>query len=905
MSLKDLNLKAVYRTEEDNILEDFYIPALEQSVKYDRAVGFFSAGMLSYAAQGLSAFINNNGNIRLIIGGELSPEDYLAIKTGYNLRSNFSEKAGEEFSEIFEYVIENTSDSLFFRRLELISFLVANGQLNIKVALRRRGMYHEKIGIFTDTEDNKIIFQGSANETTSALLPDFNFESINVFQSWRTELKDHFEPYVNGFEKLWENRVLNTFVIDFPAAAKKKLISIAKNAPTLITPKLEAELFNKEDRKIEQLSSEAVLPQVPKYLDGEEFSIREHQKKALENWKGKDLRGIMALATGAGKTITAIFGAVRIFTGAKRLFVTIAVPYQSLADQWVEVLHKFNIYPIKCYESTAQWNEELKQKISLYKDKFLPFVCVVVVNRTLQSETFQNLIKQVPGENFLWIGDECHHHSSEKMIECLPEQARWRLGLSATPENFWNKEATERLIEYYGAIVAEYSLKEALADKVLTPYKYFPILVDLTEGEAFEYEEISKKIGQIVAYNQSGQIDPETNESLKTLLIKRARIIGKAENKLIVLEQTLRGERPKPLTLFYCGDGSVEGEESGELIRQVEAVSSAIDKLGWRCSRFTAEESRAERQDILDSFRLGMIDAMVAIKCLDEGIDVPACRTAYILASSRNPKQFIQRRGRILRRSPGKEYAEIYDFIVKIPNSLLENNEIEKKLLRAELNRVAEFASLAMNSFDTVKILRPILKNYNLEYLLTEFININIDEDVEMFYPTPLDKISNETDENSVKPLKLYEDYSRQQVQQTFAPEDSFTRGAGLWGISGIVPIPKRPGDFVFFVTFSQEWGGHTFDEGITEEGILTWQSQPSQSLDMPQIKQFINHDESKNSIYLFLRTKRSGSYTYLGRLKYISHDLERENPVYFQWQIIEGAVPPQIRERIGLDPVS
>lgn len=725
MSFKNTRLKAVYRTEEDNILEDFYIPALKEAVKYDRAVGFFSAGMLSYAAQGLSAFVNNNGSIRLIIGGELQPADYLAIKTGYGLRGIFTEKVSEVFANQFEQAIENTSDTLFYRRLEILSFLVAGGQLNIKIALRRRGMYHEKIGIFTDAEGDKIIFQGSANETTSALLPDFNFESINVFQSWRTELKDHFEPYVNGFEKLWDNRVANTLVIDFPEAAKKKLISIAKNAPRLITPELEAELFNKTDETVEHQSNIS-QPQIPQYFDGHEFKPKEHQKKALENWKSYgDYHGIMALATGAGKTITAIFGAVKIFERTKRLFVTIAVPYQSLADQWVEVLQKFNIYPIKCYESAAQWNEELKQKISLYNDKFLPFVCAVVVNRTLQSENFQNLIKQVPGEHFLWIGDECHHHDGKKIVESLPEQARWRLGLSATPDNFWNDEATQRLKSYYGSIVAEYSLKEALADEVLTPYKYFPTLVDLTENESFEYEEISKKIAQIAAYNQTSQTNPETNESLKTLLIKRARILGKAENKLIVLEQVLNGQNPKSQVLFYCGDGSVEDEETGDLVRQIEAVSSVLDKLGWRCSHFTARESRAERQDILDNFRLGTIHAMVAMKCLDEGIDVPACKTAYILASSRNPKQFIQRRGRILRRSPGKEYAEIYDFIVKIPNSLLENNEIEKKLLKAELKRVAEFASLAMNSLDTIKILRPVLKNYNLEHLLTNFINMN------------------------------------------------------------------------------------------------------------------------------------------------------------------------------------
>lgn len=171
----------------------------------------------------------------------------------------------------------------------------------------------------------KVIFQGSANETPSALLPDFNFESINVFESWRTELKNHYEPYLNGFEKLWENRSANTFVTDFPEAAKRKLISIAKSIPKLITPKLESELF-KEDKASEP-QSRAIHPEIPLYLDGREFMIKDHQRKALESWKAHDLLGIMKLVTGAGKTITAIFGAVKILESTKRLFVVIAVPY--------------------------------------------------------------------------------------------------------------------------------------------------------------------------------------------------------------------------------------------------------------------------------------------------------------------------------------------------------------------------------------------------------------------------------------------------------------------------------------------------------------------------------------------------------------------------------------------------
>lgn len=139
-----------------------------------------------------------------------------------------------------------------------------------------------------------------------------------------------------------------------------------------------------------------------------------------------------------------------------------------------------------------------------------------------------------------------------------------------------------------------------------------------------------------------------------------------------------------------------------------------------------------------------------------------------------------------------------------------------------------------------------------------------------------------------MKTLIQYEEYSRKEVHRIFSPQTTFTPGAGTWGLQGIVALPNRSNNFVFFVTFGKEQSGHVFDEGITEDGVLSWQSQPSQSLKDSQIQQFLSHDELTNSIYLFLRTKKDRPYTYLGKLKYLSHDTEREKPVWFQWQILD-----------------
>lgn len=711
--LRALNLKAVYRSDEDNILEDFYLPALSVANHYDRAVGYFSAAMLSYAAQGISAFLQNDGKMRLIIGGELAAEDDRAIREGYEMRS-ISERFGLNIVD----AIERVNDALFYRRLEALSWLIGCGRLDIKVALRKKGMYHEKIGIIRDHDGDAIVFQGSANETANALLPDFNFESINVFPCWREDFKPHFLPYQRGFERLWANEAKNTYVIHFPEAARRKLVKIAENC-RILKPELEVELSRAASTKPEDSSDlSSMTPAVPATFDGREFKMADHQLAALNAWRARDFRGILAHATGSGKTITAIYGAIRVFQATKRLVFGIAVPYQNLADQWVSILKQFNIAAVRCYGSRQQWHAHLSNLCTLFSAGAANLVCFVVVNRTLQTPEFVNIIRQFPEGNFMWIGDECHHHSSVNLSAVLPPNAKLRLGLSATPEHYIDTEATQRLKDYYGDIVSEFTLAQALEAKVITPYQYYITAIDLTDEEIASYLELSQKISQLAARSRSTDVESSGDDQVRALLSQRARLLGCAAGKLSALEELLADKKPTPLTLFYCGDGSIEDDETGDWQRHVDQISTLLYSHRWKCSHFTSRESREEREQLLASFRLGIIDALVAIRCLDEGIDVPACRTAYLLASSRNPKQFIQRRGRILRKAPGKEFAVIFDFLVKFPPSRFAADEYERQLVKAELKRVAEFAKLATNAADAVRSLMPVLQRYDLAHAI-------------------------------------------------------------------------------------------------------------------------------------------------------------------------------------------
>lgn len=719
--LQDLTYKGVYKSDQDHILEDFYFPTLSVANSYDRAVGFFSASTISYAAQALSVFVKHGGQIRLILGAFSDNEDLEAVKQGYR-EKEISEKIGNELLSMISHV----SDELFQNRFETLSWLVAHGRLDVKIALRERGMYHDKVGIIADEAGDRVVFAGSANESTHALLPTHNYESINVFRSWIPEHAEFYDPHIESFDRLWRNESRSTAVIDIPTAVKEKLIATARSMAYTPDPEIEAAIAARIlARAGRAVSTATSKPREPATINGQPFKMRDHQIAALEAWKAKgDFQGTFDLATGAGKTITAIHAIVKLSEKIDGLACVIAAPYQNLADQWVDILSTFNIYPVKCYVSRAQWEDKLRSMVHELTMGSRSFAAIVVVNRTLKSPEFQECLSKIKGNRLLWIGDECHHHTSKAYEGFLPIHARYRIGLSATPEHYLDEERNERLNEFYGDIVSRYTLKQAIQDKVLTPYVYYPHLVEFTEEEAEEFVDLSEQIGRIMARKNSkgGEMIPQ----LTGLLMRRARLVGSAANKLPTLQAVLTGEKPTQHTLFYCGDGTVETDEEEDASedsiaqgkRQVEALSSMLHGMSWDVSRFTSRESRKDRDNIMENFRLGIIDAMVAIRCLDEGIDVPACSTAYILASSRDPRQFVQRRGRILRRSPGKEQALIHDFITVLPQDFDTDSQYAKRLIKSELGRVAEFSSLSENRSESYATLAPVLRVYDLEHMI-------------------------------------------------------------------------------------------------------------------------------------------------------------------------------------------
>lgn len=442
------------------------------------------------------------------------------------------------------------------------------------------------------------------------------------------------------------------------------------------------------------------------------LQARDYQRRAIEAWLSNQGQGILNMATGTGKTITSLLAASELATLQEgRLVLIVAAPYQHLVDQWVTELREFGVSPLRAYQSRSTWTDDVVSRLTEFSTGVRDVVAIVTTHATFASEHFQGILSRVDGSQTLLIADEVHHMGAPHIREHLPDAVRARLGLSATPERWYDEAGTEALLSYFASgVVFEYGLQEAIDNGHLCEYYYVPHIISLTPDEEEEYLALSKAIGRRMASQggdgQTGDADLTADETLKQLLFKRARLIGTAENKLPRLRSLIERSGELDHALVYCSDGSVETGEGEQTKRQLRAATQLLGtELGMRVHQFTYEEDQETRERLLSDFESGTLQALVAIRCLDEGVDVPATRTAFILASSSNPRQFVQRRGRILRPHEGKDSAVIHDFIVAPPGSVRSpggNTEfdVERNLIKKELSRVATFATAAKNHPD-------------------------------------------------------------------------------------------------------------------------------------------------------------------------------------------------------------
>lgn len=448
-------------------------------------------------------------------------------------------------------------------------------------------------------------------------------------------------------------------------------------------------------------------PRIPPFIQ-----LRQYQQQAVASWFANQGRGTLKMATGGGKTITALAIACELYKKIGLQVLLIVCPYRHLVTQWARECEKFGLHPILAFENVHTWQSQLSTGLYNLRSGNQAFVTVITTNSTLMGG-LQSQLKYFPDKTLI-VGDEAHNLGAPRLEQSLPRTIGLRLALSATPERYFDQQGTQFIFDYFGCVLQpELTLADAIEQGALVRYLYHPILIKLTESEAYAYARLTTRIGWALASEENGA--DADNDVLTSLLMQRARLIGAAANKLQALRQLMVNRLDTHHTLFYCGDGSVEGAVSEESTRQLTAVVKLLGaELGYRVNSYTAETPLAQRDELRRQFESGDLQGLVAIRCLDEGVDIPAIETAVILASSGNPRQFVQRRGRILRPYPGKQRATLFDMIVMPPELDRQTWEVERNLLRKELRRFVEFADLADNAGEARAKLLTLQKQYGL-----------------------------------------------------------------------------------------------------------------------------------------------------------------------------------------------
>lgn len=663
--------KSFYRSLANDFDKDFMIPCYSESVSLKRGSGYFSLHSLIMSIDGIIRFIHNRGEIRLICNPELSENDIALIEAGTNLDANHVTK------DLLEAIQGTTLSDDEANKLDIICNMLSCGQLTIKIAFMPDGIYHEKIGIFTDEEANKVYFNGSANETVSAKVR--NFESFTVLNSWNgaEETISEVEDY---FDLLWNDNMDGISVLAFPEVVKNKLFEQYKRSATL---------------------EKAITNYISSKVGIKKKELHKYQENAIQEFCDNDYVHFYEMATGTGKTFTSIRTIARLNKEISRpLFTVVCVPQVDLQVQWHEAIaddQDFELYDLGGIKSGIDTTAELENAIIAYFTEDKSVVCIAVYD-TFFSKIYQQLTSI---RDLFVIVDEAHNLTPGQLA-CFPKNTKYKLGLSATIQRYSEQE-TKQIIDYFTKPNVKpfyYGLDDAIRNGFLSHYMYLPLYVHLTEDEFSRY---AKKT--IALATEMAKEHPDAEE-INKMSRERSLIVKQAENKLSQLaDMTEQYEFDN--SVVYCGMGK-DGEEP-----IINKVTKILHNAGIKVSTFTSQT--INRPQVLYEFENGYFQTLVAIKCFDEGVDVPKLDKIYIMASDASMRQTVQRRGRVLRKckETNKQMAFIYDMIALPPDTITEGAGV-KSLLAAEFARAFEYNSLAENKDANESSLNNLISYYNI-----------------------------------------------------------------------------------------------------------------------------------------------------------------------------------------------
>lgn len=676
-------VRPLYMLPSDPLADDVLIPSFQNSTSVDCMVGFFSSGVLASLAPGLATFVNcSAGTLRLIMSPILSEEDRRAIEDGVGMPDDVVARTIEDLLV--------TEDAIQQYTLKCLTWLLRVGRIEIKVALMRDALFHPKVWLFRHGLD-VLAVHGSSNMTYAGVLR--NMEQITVSKSWEDSSQGYITQRLQDhFTSLWADSDDNCIVVDMPDAVRECLVQThSSTAPPqeedLRALYQRASIFVKESSPTYQTEKRKfAIPTWLRYEDGP-FA---HQGKAVSAWCDASHNGILEMATGSGKTIAAMIAAYRLYETTKPLLIVVSAPYIPLIQQWCDEIEPFGIDPINLTESNgprgrARILGRLRRRL---RSGASEVEAVVVSHRTLSDERFHAELERFDCTTLL-IADEAHNLGSEGFISSPPDFFDHRLGLSATPIRQYDLEGTEALFDFLGPVVYQFNLEDAIGN-CLVEYDYFIHSVNLTEDELDRWHELTEII-RANAWRQEQDSGPD--EYLTKLLRDRRAILEVAENKIEALKEAIDREDLSNLrhTLVYASDKGPQ---------QLDDVNRLLSELGILFHQLTYEETgdRDQTRNILRSFQEGALRVITAKRVLDEGVNIPQIQKAFILASTTVERQWVQRRGRLLRKCEeiGKTHSEVHDFVVVPPN--MDSDDDVRSLVRSELERVQEFAKLARNA---------------------------------------------------------------------------------------------------------------------------------------------------------------------------------------------------------------
>jgi len=718
----------VYRTGSKKEPYQYYFDSLLNSNSLDLLLGYFSSSAINILSFGFAYFLYRGGKVRMVINHVLNEVDSNIVREA---------KSGDivDYSSHLESFdkLKVTLDEYGQHFFRCLAWLIANDRIEILIVkpLGGNGIAHYKSGIFSDGK-NQVHFKASCNFTAFGLLN--NLEEVDIHTSWASEREvlkiksqiAYFEEIQSGvasFVKYVDNldEIKVAIQKQFGGIEIEDLIKEStklRNKKKLILDSKCKEQIAKIEKQILEEQNSPKFPYSSK--------PRDYQIEAYQKWIENDKKGIFAMATGTGKTITSLNCLLQEYRETKTYKAVIVVPTIALINQWEKECHKFNFTNIIKISSKEKWESSLA---GIHTSSLLSIqtsFIIIVTYASFYRKKFQTYFHKTPKETLL-IADEVHNIGTSKILKALPTvHLEKRIGLSATPKRYFD-EVGDRKIEVFfndaPPFVYNFSMKKALEMGWLCPYTYYPHLVELDEIELKEYRKISLQLMKF--------FDPKTNsykkcKEVEALLMKRKRVIHKAKNKLVAFKKIMQSEFKKnnnlKYTLVYVPEGNIpnyanmeeyiEEEEDVKLINDYTREVSKIDD-SIMVKQYTAKTKN--RDNIIKKFDEGKIDVLTSMKCLDEGVDVPKAKLAIFCASTGNSRQFIQRRGRVLRLHRGKTHAIIHDLVV-VPK--INENEstynMEKSLVGNELRRVKDFFLLSLNSMDTYRELKEVLEYYNL-----------------------------------------------------------------------------------------------------------------------------------------------------------------------------------------------